>query len=149
MAFSWIPLLWIPLLVLLERHPEYAGYNGISVMLVLLRGKVVGAELLYSASCPCALAWLGAAQSLCCLRASEKRYLRWSNIGCLKITSKVLKGRIFSKIFSTSTQKRSGDPNPQYFPKVLPYKWGAYCTNGRRTAVQMGGVLQGFPFFEA
>ena len=37
-------------------------------------------------------------------------------------------------------QKRSGDPNPQYFPKVLPYKWGrvlpykweAYCsTNGR------------------
>ena len=27
---------------------------------------------------------------------------------------------------------------------------GAYCrTNGRRTAVQMGGVLRGFPFFEA
>ena len=47
-------------------------------------------------------------------------------------------------------QKRSGDPNPQYFPKVLRYKWGAYCrTNGRRTAVQMGGVLWGFPFFEA
>ena len=40
-------------------------------------------------------------------------------------------------------QKRSGDPNPQYFSKstavqmggVLPYKWEAYCsTNGRRTA---------------
>ena len=41
-------------------------------------------------------------------------------------------------------------PTPSIFPKVLPYKWGAYCrTNGRRTAVQMGGVLQGFPFFEA
>ena len=41
-------------------------------------------------------------------------------------------------------------PAPSIFPKVLPYKWGAYCrTNGRRTAVQMGGVLQGFPFFEA
>ena len=44
-------------------------------------------------------------------------------------------------------QKRSGDPNPQYFSKstavqmgdVLPYKWEAYCsTNGRRIA--------GFPF---
>ena len=36
------------------------------------------------------------------------------------------------------------------FPKVLPYKWGACCRrNGRRTAVQMGGVLQGVPFFEA
>ena len=41
-------------------------------------------------------------------------------------------------------------PTPSIFPKVLPYKWGAYCrTNGRRNAVQMGGVLQGFPFFEA
>ena len=41
-------------------------------------------------------------------------------------------------------------PTPSIFPKVLPYKWGAYCrTNGRRTAVQMGGILQGFPFFEA
>ena len=50
----------------------------------------------------------------------------------------------------SSIQKRSGDPTPSIFPKVLPYKWGAYCrTNGRRTAVQMGGVLQGFPFFEA
>ena len=40
-------------------------------------------------------------------------------------------------------------PTPSTFLKVLPYKWGAYCrTNGRRTAVQMGGVLQGFPFFE-
>ena len=41
-------------------------------------------------------------------------------------------------------------PTPSIFPKVLPCKWGAYCrTNGRRTAVQMGGILQGFPFFEA
>ena len=41
-------------------------------------------------------------------------------------------------------------PTPSIFPKVLPYKWGVYCrTNGRRTAVQMGGVLQGFPFFKA
>ena len=48
------------------------------------------------------------------------------------------------------TQKRSGDPNPQYFSKstavqmggVLPYKWGAYCrTNGRRIA--------GFPFLRS
>ena len=29
---------------------------------------------------------------------------------------------------------------------ALPYKWEAYCrTNGRRTAVQMGGILLGFP----
>ena len=34
-------------------------------------------------------------------------------------------------------------PTPSISPKVLPYKWGAYCrTNGRRTAVQMGGVLR-------
>ena len=47
-------------------------------------------------------------------------------------------------------QKRSADPNPQYFSKstavqmggVLPYKWEAYCsTNGRRTA--------GFPFLRS
>ena len=40
-------------------------------------------------------------------------------------------------------QKRSSDPNPQYFSKstavemggVVPYKWEAYCsTNGRRIA---------------
>ena len=34
-------------------------------------------------------------------------------------------------------QKRSGDPNPQYFSKST-----ACRTNGGRTAVQMGGVLQ-------
>ena len=48
------------------------------------------------------------------------------------------------------TQKRSGEPNPQYFSKstavqmggVLPYKWEAYCsTNGRRIA--------GFPFLRS
>ena len=32
-------------------------------------------------------------------------------------------------------------------PKALRYKWEAYCnTNGRRTAIQMGGVLTVFPF---
>ena len=49
-----------------------------------------------------------------------------------------------------NNQKRSGDPNPQYFSKstavqmggVLPYKWEAYCsTNGRRIA--------GFPFLRS
>ena len=30
---------------------------------------------------------------------------------------------------------------------VLQYEWEAYCnTNGRRTAIQMGGVLRVFPF---
>ena len=39
-------------------------------------------------------------------------------------------------------------PTPSIFRKVLPYKWGAYCrTNGRRTAVQMGGA--GFPFLRS
>ena len=62
-------------------------------------------------------------------------------------------------------QKRSGDPNPQYFSKssgdtnggrtavqmggVLLYKWEAYCgvslssklRSQERTAIQMGGVL--------
>ena len=45
--------------------------------------------------------------------------------------------------FSWEIQKRSGDPNAQYFSKstavqmggVLPYKWEADCsTNGRRIA---------------
>ena len=37
--------------------------------------------------------------------------------------------------------------DPSTFSKVLPYKWEAYCrTNGRRTALQMGAVLLGFPF---
>ena len=49
-----------------------------------------------------------------------------------------------------NSQKRSGDPNPQYFSKstavqmggVLPYKWEAYCsTNGRRIAA--------FPFLRS
>ena len=46
----------------------------------------------------------------------------------------------------------SGDPNPQHFPKstaiqiggVWQYKWEAY-----RTAIQMGGILRGIPFFKA
>ena len=41
-------------------------------------------------------------------------------------------------------------PTPNTFSKVLPYKWEVYCrTNGRRTEVEMGGVLLGFPFFKA
>ena len=60
---------------------------------------------------------------------------------------------LFSGFFVTilfTTQKRSGDPNPQYFSKstavqmggVLPYKCEAYCsTNGRRIA--------GFPFLRS
>ena len=33
------------------------------------------------------------------------------------------------------------------FPKALRYKWESYCnTNGRRTAIQMGGALTVFPF---
>ena len=33
------------------------------------------------------------------------------------------------------------------FSKVLRYKWKEHCnTNGRRTAIQMGGVLAVFPF---
>ena len=63
------------------------------------------------------------------------------------------------------SQKRSGDPNPQYFSKsiavqiggrtavqmggVLQYKWEAYCRvslspklrSQESTAIQMGGVL--------
>ena len=51
---------------------------------------------------------------------------------------------------STTLRNVLVTPTPSIFPKVLPYKWGAYRrTNGRRTAVQMGGVLQGFRFFEA
>ena len=41
--------------------------------------------------------------------------------------------------------------NPLLFSqKYRRYKWEAYCgTNGRRTAVQIGGVLRRFPFFKA
>ena len=55
------------------------------------------------------------------------------------------------------SQKRSGDPNPQYFSKstavqmggVLQYKWEVHCgvslssklRNQESTAIQMGGVL--------
>ena len=68
------------------------------------------------------------------------------------------------------SQEFSSDPNPQYLgarlrgstatqrskkgsEKVLERVLGKGsqkgCTNGRRTAVQMGGVLLGFPFFKA
>ena len=69
------------------------------------------------------------------------RFASWfdANLGCFCE---------FGVIFSVRNVPVT--PTPSIFPKVLPYKWGAYCrTNGGRTAVQMGGVLQGFPFFEA
>ena len=77
-------------------------------------------------------------------RGPEKIALRWAKIGlwlffCYLPASF---GAFFRNVPVT--------PTPSVFPKVLPYKWGAYCrTNGRRTAVQMGGVLQGFPFLRS
>ena len=49
---------------------------------------------------------------------------------------------------SIQNGEHPGDHNHQDFPpKVLQYKWEAYCnTNGGRTAIQMGGVLTAFPF---
>ena len=36
------------------------------------------------------------------------------------------------------------------FKEALQYKWEPYCnTNGRRTAIQMEGVLTVFPFLRA
>ena len=65
------------------------------------------------------------------------------NSGNALEASNALQGRTFFRNVPVT-------PTPSIFPKVLPHKWGAYCrTNGRRTAVQMGGVLRGFPFFEA
>ena len=50
----------------------------------------------------------------------------------------------------TIARFRPSKPTPKTFSKVLPYKWEAYCsTNGRHTAVQLGGVMLGFPFFKA
>ena len=47
------------------------------------------------------------------------------------------------------TQELSSDPNPNFL-KSTDVQMEAYCrTNGRRTAIQMGGVLLGFPFFKA
>ena len=47
--------------------------------------------------------------------------------------------------------RTSQSPQPTGFsPNVLRHKWEAYCnTNGRRTAIQMGGVLIVFPFLRA
>ena len=43
--------------------------------------------------------------------------------------------------------EHSGDHNHQDFSKVLRCEWEAYCNrNGRRSAIQMGGVLTIFPF---
>ena len=64
--------------------------------------------------------------------------------------AKVLVQKLLRAVEAENSQKRSGDPNPQYFSKstavqmggVLPYKWEAYCsTNGRRIA--------GFPFLRS
>ena len=51
----------------------------------------------------------------------------------------------------TEPQGLSGTPQPQVFSqKYRRYKWEAYCvTNGRRSAVEIGGVLRRFPFSKA
>ena len=42
---------------------------------------------------------------------------------------------------------KSGDHDYQDFPKSTAIRMGTYCnTNGRRTAIQMGGVLTVLPF---
>ena len=64
----------------------------------------------------------------------------------VKITSALHK----SQCCSATSQKHSGDPNPQYFSKstavqmggVLPYKWEAYCSTNRRR-------IAGFPFLRS
>ena len=46
------------------------------------------------------------------------------------------------KIYQTIISNVPVTPTPSIFSKILPYKWGAYCsTNGRRTA--------GFPFLRS
>ena len=64
--------------------------------------------------------------------------------------AKVTSAKVDAVSLPAVAQKRSGDPNPQYFSKsaavqmggVLPYKWEAYCSaNGRRIA--------GFPFLRS
>ena len=92
-----------------------------------------------------------------CTRAKRKRNRPWAeDVGTLFFWE--IKLSISDRMLccqhrsceQTSIQKRSGDPNPQYFSKstavemggVLPYKWEAHCsTNGRRIA--------GFPFLRS
>ena len=66
---------------------------------------------------------------------------------------------------TSNSQKKTEDvgehlvtPTAKIFPSVaviqvggvLQYKWEAYCnTSGRRTVIQMGGVLRVFPFPQA
>ena len=47
---------------------------------------------------------------------------------------------ICPKYSERRSQELSGTPNPWYFLKSIA------STNGRRTAVQIGGVLRRFPF---
>ena len=53
-----------------------------------------------------------------------------------------------TQTLSGEHQEISGDPN-HTFPKVLLYKWEAYCTaKKRRAAVQNGRCTAGFPFLQ-
>ena len=48
---------------------------------------------------------------------------------------------------STVVAENQGSPWGEVFPKVLRYKWEAYCdTNGMRTAMQLGVVRRMLPF---
>ena len=54
-------------------------------------------------------------------------------------------------VFLSAQSGTFRNPQPMVFSqKYRRYKWEAYCgTNGRRTAVQIGGVLRRFPFSKA
>ena len=65
---------------------------------------------------------------------------------------------IITKLIFGGAQKNRSAPlgniqvttTTKIFPKVVRYEWEAYCNaNGRRTAIQMGGVLTVFPFLRA
>ena len=81
------------------------------------------------------------------LRRARNRWKRAEHVG---LSGPISRDTAIVSLRYPLSQKRSGDPNPQYFSKstavqmggVLPYKWEAYCsTNGRRTA--------GFPFLRS
>ena len=62
-------------------------------------------------------------------------------------------GKDVDPLIREVSQKLSGDPTPSTFSKVLPYQsWQCEAyrrANGRHTALQIGCVLTGFPFFKA
>ena len=63
-----------------------------------------------------------------------------NNVVAAQKKQEILEARIVGNILVTTTTK--------IFSKALRYKWEAYCnTNGRRTAIQMGGVLTVFLAF--